>query len=81
MLAAFSFTLADTCTRHRTIISFVTGPVNTQPHGLSHIILLFGPVLSRRSYMDSLIMYNTSIKTIDEFLNEFIKVIVKVYMI
>jgi hypothetical protein len=31
--------------------------------------------------MDSLIMYNTSIKTMDEVLNEFIKVIVKVNMV
>jgi hypothetical protein len=42
--------------------------------GLSHEILLSGPVLSRSSYMDSLIMYNTSIKTKGEVLNEFIKV-------
>jgi hypothetical protein len=51
----------------------VRGPHYTQPHGLSHIIL-FGPVLSRSSYMDSLIMYNTSIKTKCEVYNEFIKV-------
>jgi hypothetical protein len=51
----------------------VTGPLYII-HGLSHIILLFGPVLSRSSYVDSLIMYNTSIKTMDEVLNEFMKV-------
>jgi hypothetical protein len=55
----------------------VTGPL----YSTTRIITYnpsFGPVFSRSSYLDSLIMYNTSIKTMDEILNEFIKADVEV---